>query len=45
MSKIAIYTLVFKGRHEIKEKLGLVFKNIIVETPQIPHVTNYEFGL
>ncbi|KAL5233949.1 hypothetical protein ACI65C_001359 [Semiaphis heraclei] len=45
MSKIAIYTLVCKGRHEIKEKLGLVFKNVTVETPSIPHVTNYESGL
>jgi hypothetical protein len=45
MSKIAIYTLVFKGRHEIKEKLGLTFANNIVETPSIPHVTNYESGL
>ncbi|KAF0732554.1 ATP-dependent DNA helicase [Aphis craccivora] len=42
MSKIAIYTLIFKGRHQIKEKLGLVFKNVTVETPSIPHDTNNE---
>lgn len=47
MSKMAIYTLVFKGRHQIKEKLGLVIKNVTVETPEVwePHVTNYESGL
>jgi len=45
MSKIAIYTLVYKGRHEIKEKLGLTFKNTTVDTPSTSHVTNYESGL
>lgn len=33
MSTIAIHTFLYKGRHGIKEKLGLISKNVVSTLP------------